>query len=251
MTKASFDALRRGLVHRHKQSSWPESLGSMTALRTLTVELPCDPAERRRAWAGALAPFLDMAPAERDPAPGLLALTRHRLGPLTLIEMTAPAQTFRRIPERARDDLMVLFWLDGVGRVTWPGGTAGFGRLQGVVLDLAQAATLAVGPVRATGLVLPRALVADRVPNLASLHGAVLDPASDPVGRLFFTSVLDVAETATGLPEDRVLPVTEGIAALAAAALRRLATERRDAPKAAPKAAPKTAPPRRLAEVAA
>ncbi|WP_342151956.1 hypothetical protein [Methylorubrum sp. SB2] len=219
----------------------------MTVLRSFTVALPSNPAERRRAWAGALAPFLDMAPAERDPAPGLLALTRHRLGPLTLVEMTAPAQTFRRALRPGHDDVMVLFWLDGVGRVTWPGGTAGFGRLQGVVLDLAQAATLAVGPVRATGLVLPRALVADRVPNLASLHGAVLDPASDPVGRLFFTCVQDAAETAAGLPADRLLPVAEGVAALAAAALRRLATERRDAPKAAPK----TAPPRRLAEVAA
>ncbi|KQT45538.1 hypothetical protein ASG52_15410 [Methylobacterium sp. Leaf456] len=142
---------------------------------------------------------------------------------------------------------MVLFWLDGVGRMTWPGGTVAFGRLQGVVLDLAQPATLVVGPVRATGLVLPRALVVDRLanrlPDLASLHGAVLDPASDPVSRLFFTCVQDAAENAASLPEDRVFPVTQGVAALATAALRRLATERRDAIEAAPV--------RRLEEVAA
>lgn len=198
----------------------------MIALRSLMTALPYNPAERRRAWAGAFAPYFDMAPKERDPAPGLLALTRHRFEALTLFEMTAPAQTFRRTPVmaagQALDHLMVLFWLDGEGRVTWHGGTAAFGRLQGVVLNLAQPATLVVGPVQATGLVLPRALVGDRLPDLAALHGAVLDLASDPVSRLFFTSVQDLAENASAVRDDMLPQVTRAIATVAAAALCRL-----------------------------
>lgn len=224
---------RRGLAL--VLSSLPESRRLMGAHRGPILDLSSDPAGPGRAWAAAFAPYFTVAPIEADLVPG--TLTRHRLGALTLIGMAAPAQVLQRTPEMAagqdRDDLLFLFWLDGKARVSWPGGASASGRLQGVLLDLARPAVVDAVPVRATGLVLPRALVADQVPHLAALHGAVLDTASDPVSRLFFTSVQELAETAPAATDDRIPRVTRAVATLCGAALRRLVprstASRRDA----------------------
>lgn len=197
----------------------------MAARLNLDAASPCDRAGRRRACAEAFAPFFEAVPTEVDPAPETLALTRHHVGALTLVEMVAPAHTLRRTPDMAArqglDGLMFLFWLDGQGRVTWPEGESALGRLQGLLIDLTQPVTIVSGPVRATGLVLPRALVADQVPNLADLHGAAFDMASDPVSRLFFTCVQETAETANVLTDDQGQQVTRAVATLCGAALRR------------------------------
>lgn len=225
--KGCLRRVEAGPTHGNDRSSRPKGFGPMTTLRSLTLKLPPDRVERRRAWAGALAPFLDMVTMEADPAPGTLALTRHRLGPLTLIELEAPPQTLRRTPQMAGqglDELLFLFLLEGEAYATWPDGMQAFSRLQGVVLDLAQPVVIAAGLARATGLVLPRALVAELVPNAFALHGARLDPAADPVIRLFFTCVQDLAETASTLSDDRIPQATWGVALLAAAALRSLAS---------------------------
>lgn len=207
----------------------PESRTATAPLRSSALNLSCDPAGQRRAWGAAFAPYFDVASAEADPAPGAHAMTCHRLGVLTLFEMTAPAQTLRRTPAMAagpgQDGLMVLFWLEGDGRVAWPGGEGAFARLQGVVLDLAQSAVIAAGPARATGLLLPRALVADQVPNLAGLHGLVLDLNSDPVSRLFFTCIQELVETANGLGDDQLPQIARAVATLGVAAFRRRAVE--------------------------
>ena len=199
-----------------------EHLGVITARRSHDLDRPGDPDGCRRAWSDAFAPFFDVSVPPADPAS--VALTRTRLGGLVLDAFAGPAQTLRRTPEMAagpgRDGLLFRFQRDGSSRVTLPDGTVELGRLQGVLLDLAQPASIASDPGRVLCLVLPRALIADRVADVAALHGVVFDLASDRVARLLFTGIEELAACADALTEAQIPQVTQAVATLAVAALR-------------------------------
>lgn len=206
----------------------------ITARRSLALDRSGDSAECRKAWSEAFAPFFEVSVPPADPAAA--TLTRTRLGGLVLDAFAGPAQTLRRTPEMAArqrlDGLLFRFQREGSSHVTVPDATVEVGRLQGVMLDLAQPATIVSGPGRALGLVLPRALIADRVAEVAALHGAVFDPASDRVGRLLFTCIEELAECAEALTDAQIPQATQAVATLAVAALRCRAS---DAPSNKPR----------------
>ncbi|GJE68549.1 helix-turn-helix domain-containing protein [Methylorubrum podarium] len=161
---------------------------------------------------------------------GPIAMDNYHLGELLVGEVRAPAQILERTPrmvaQQGLDHLLLQFYHSGTSRVEVAWGEADVGPNTCILFDLAQPATVVAEPVHATNLLLPRALVAESVPNVASLHGHAFDYATDRVSRLFFTCVRELVDCADMLDVHQLPHISQAVAMLGSACLRGRAAAR-------------------------
>ena len=196
----------------------------MSAILHERFEAPADPSALGEAWAAAVAPIFQATLTAGDRRPGVIAMDHYHLGEILVGEVRAPANLLERTPrmvaQQGLDHLLLQFYHSGTSRVETAWGETDVGPHLCVVFDLAQPVTIVAEPVHATNILLPRALVAEKVPNVAALHGQAVDYASDRLGRLFFTCVRELVEGAGALEVGQLPHVGQAVAMLCGACLR-------------------------------
>lgn len=191
---------------------------------------PADPAALREDWIAALLPiFQATLPSGRllsDP----IGMDNYHLGDLLVGEVRAPAQILERTPrmvaQQGLDHLLLQFYHSGTSRVEVAWGETDVAANACILFDLAQPVTVVAEPVHATNLLLPRALVAEKVPNIEALHGHAFDYASDRISRLFFTCVRELVDCVDVLEVHQLPHVSQAVAMLGSACLRGQAADR-------------------------
>lgn len=155
---------------------------------------------------------------------GPIMMDNFHLGELLVGEVRAPAQILERTPrmvaQQGLDHLLIQFYHSGTARVEAAWGERDVGPNTCVLFDLAQPATIVAEPAHATNVLLPRALIIDKVPNLESLHGHAFDYATDRISRLFFTCVRELVECADALDIHQLPHISQAVAMLGSACLR-------------------------------
>ncbi|KQQ26401.1 hypothetical protein ASF53_20920 [Methylobacterium sp. Leaf123] len=187
-------------------------------------EAPADPAALRDAWIAALTPIFQVTLPGELALVAPVAMENYHLGELLVGEVRAPAQILERTPrmvaQQGLDHLLLQFYHSGTSRVEVAWGEADVGPNRCIVFDLAQPVTIVAEPIHATHILLPRALVAGRVPHVDALHGHAFDYVSDRIGRLFFTCVRELVEVAEALEVHQLSHVSQAVAMLGSACLR-------------------------------
>lgn len=188
------------------------------ALETPTATLR-EPAgfDRYRAY---MAPLWDIH-ADIDPAAPFDWATRlHHLGRAVVGRARAPGHVSERTDAHAArmgiDHLLVVARNSGRADIDLdPGERRSVGNAVSF-LDLSRPFRASVTEVDVITLALPRALIAPLVPDVDSLHGAILRQDT-PLGALAWAHLNTLADTAPGLPGDAVTAVIDATAALLAA----------------------------------
>ncbi|KQO90167.1 MAG: helix-turn-helix domain-containing protein [Methylobacteriaceae bacterium] len=155
---------------------------------------------------------------------GPITMDNYHLGDLLVGEVRAPAQILERTPrmvaQQGLDHLLLQFYHSGTSRVEVAWGETDVARNTCVLFDLAQPVTVVTEPIHATNLLLPRALVAEKVPNLETLHGRAFDYETDRISRLFFTCVRELVDCVDVLDVHQLPHVSQAVAMLGSACLR-------------------------------
>ena len=193
-------------------------------------EASADPAALRADWIAAMSPVFQATLPSGRPLSGSIMMDNYHLGDLLVGEVRAPAQILERTPrmvaQQGLDHLLLQFYHSGTSRVEVAWGETDVGPNLCVLFDLAQPTTVVAEPVHATNLLLPRALVAEKVPNIESLHGHAFDYAADRVSRLFFTCVRELVDCADALDVRQLPHISQAVAMLGSACLRGRAADR-------------------------
>jgi len=137
----------------------------------------------------------------------------------------APAQHLersnRQIAQQGLDHVLLQFYESGRAIVETQDHTASVESGQVVIFDLMQAVRIDATAVKATSLMIPRALLSDEVGIIASLHGRAFDYDSDPVRRLLYTYLRGLTECCDALEPSHLHGVTQATAKLCSACFRR------------------------------
>lgn len=196
----------------------------MSAILHERFEPPADTAALRDAWAAAVAPIFQATLTAGDRPAGPIAMDNYHLGEILVGDVRAPAnileRTSRMVAQQGLDHFLMQFYHSGTSRVETAWGESDVGPNRCVVFDLAQPVTIVAEPVHATNILLPRALIAEKVPNVAALHGQTFDYAADRLGRLFFTCVRELVDGAEALEVGQLPHVAQAVAMLCSACLR-------------------------------
>lgn len=187
-------------------------------------EPPADPAALREAWIAAMSPIFQATLPSGRRLSGPITMDNYHLGDVLVGEVRAPAQILERTPrmvaQQGLDHLLLQFYHSGTSRVEVAWGETDVAPNACVLFDLAQPVSIVAEPVHATNLLLPRALVAEKVPNVEALHGHAFDYASDRISRLFFTCVRELVDCVDVLDVHQLPHVSQAVAMLGSACLR-------------------------------
>lgn len=193
-------------------------------------EPSADPAALREDWIAAISPIFQATLPSGRLLSEPITMDNYHLGELLIGEVRAPAQILERTPrmvaQQGLDHLLLQFYHSGTSRVEVAWGETDVVPNACILFDLAQPATVVAEPVHATNLLLPRALIAEKVPSVEFLHGRAFDYTSDHISRLFFTCVRELVDCADVLDIHQLPLVSQAVAMLGSACLRRQVTER-------------------------
>lgn len=137
----------------------------------------------------------------------------------------APAQRLerseRQIAQQGLDHVLLQFYESGRSRVETQHhrGTVESGQV--VVFDLTQPVRIEAAAVKATNLMIPRALLSEGVGIVEMLHGRAFDYDSDPVRRLLYTYLRGLIECGDALEPRHLHGVAQAASKLCGACFRR------------------------------
>ena len=186
--------------------------------------VPCaDPVAAWKDWAEHLAPIFEARPVAGTHVGDTVAMRTYNLGPGLVGEVSAPAQKLVRSAATAArqgvDHVLIQLYRSGSGLTRTERGEHKVDASDFVVYDLAQPIEVTAGPVAATNILLPRALVAARGTALDTLHGSVFSAGRDATTRLLASYLSAVVATSEDLARQHAPSIAEAAACLVCAAL--------------------------------
>lgn len=153
--------------------------------------LPADPALRAGSWTQQLSPVFEAQLAPDAEFSGTVGMTTYHFGDVLLGTVSAPAQrlerSVRKIAQQGIDHILIQFYTMGEARVAFGRRTMSVKPRQMVIFDLSQPVVTEAKAISATNIMVPRALLADHVSTIETLHGQPLESDSEPLRRLFAT----------------------------------------------------------------
>jgi AraC-like DNA-binding protein len=187
-------------------------------------EPPADTAELGRAWREHIAPVFAVSFQPETDLSVPIAMRSYNLGDLIVGDVIAPAHTLERTPEMIQqqglDHILLQFYRRGRSVVASGAASGPVTETQCVVFDLAQPVRVVAGPVDATNVVIPRALLEDQGCRPEALHGQAFDHGGDPFARLVHAFVADVVACGDLLHQHEAATAARAIAQLCGTYLR-------------------------------
>jgi len=149
-----------------------------------------------------LAPVFEARLAHDAELSGTIGMTTYHFGEVLLGTVSAPAQrlerSVRKIAQQGIDHILMQFYTKGEAQVEVGRRTTAIKPRQMVIFDMSQPVVTEANAVLATNIMVPRALLADHMATIESLHGQPVEYASEPLRHLFatyLTGLLACAET--------------------------------------------------------
>lgn len=202
----------------------------MTGIIRDRLILPDDPEEKGRIWQQHLAPVFDIEFGRHSELLAPLQLDLSLCGEMIIGSVDAPAQRLtrsrRKVSQQGIDHVLLQFYTSGASTVVGGETPSAVKPAQVVVFDLSRPVDVEAQAVRAFNLILPRKMLGDASADLGQVHGCALDYDTDPVRRLLFTTVRELAESMDRIDPAQAVALSQAAAALCRACLPMADTEK-------------------------
>ncbi|WP_162559756.1 helix-turn-helix domain-containing protein [Methylobacterium radiodurans] len=170
-----------------------------------------------------MAPIFDARPVADTHVGASIGMRSYNLGTVLVGEVSAPAQSLERSARKAAaqglDHVLVQYYRGGTSVVRTERGEAEVRPSDFVVYDLAQPISMTASAVTATNILLPRAVLGERIASIDGLHGCVFNGGRDAATRIFSAYLQDVVAHSEQLAASYHPGIAEAAAKLCCAAL--------------------------------